>query len=192
MTNNIEQEKIAMDYPNIKINYQDTPEKFRKAADEIISYLIENLLVLNKIEEECSQLNEYQKRGIRIKGKPKDFDGIWTLYRTRYGEAVSSFCTDKLVARGYAQSMRGPRRVVAPDGTLIEEKIYGKYAYLNYGCELTITMKSNKRAVVEISYVDKDHLNRLRCFTLVNNDKWQLTDIKHKFHEDDKWKSDNL
>lgn len=181
-----------MEYPNIKIDYQGTPEKFRDAADEVISFLVENLLVLNTIEEECSQLNEYQNRGIRIKGMPKDSAGIWSLFKTRYGEAVSSFCTDKLIARGYAQSMNGARRVLAPDGTLIEEKIYGQYAYLNYGCELTITMKSAKRAIIEISYVNKDDLNRWRRFTLTNTGKWKLDDIKQKLHEEDKWKNDTL
>ena len=183
-----------MDYPNIKIDYRDTPDKFREAADVVISYLIENLLVLNKIEEECSQLNEYQKRGIRIKGMPKDSDGIWALYRTRYGEAVSSFCTDKLIARGYAQSMGCVLRVLAPDGAPVEEKTYGQYAYLNDGCELAITMKSSKRAVVEIFCVDKRcfDLDCWRKFILANTDKWRLTDIKYKFHEEDKWKNDTL
>lgn len=99
-----------MDYPNIKMDYRETPEKFRKQADDLISCLLENLLKLNSIEEECSQLNEYQKRGIRIKGMPKNSEGIWSLYKTRYGEAVSAFCTDGLIARGYAQSMNGVRR----------------------------------------------------------------------------------
>lgn len=177
-----------MDYPNIKIEYRDTPEKLHGTADEVISYLVENLLKLNAIEEECSQLNEYQKRGIRIKGTPKNSEGIWSLYKTRYGEAVSSFCTDKLIARGYAQSMNGIRRVLDPDGTVVEEKIYGRYAYLYYGCQLSITMKSNKRAIIEIFYVDKERLNRWRQFTLIKADKWRLTDMKQKFHEADKWK----
>ena len=181
-----------MEYPNIKIDYRDTPDKLCDMADEVISFLVKNLLALNTIEEECSKLNEYQKRGIRMKGMPKDSAGIWSLFKTRYGEAVSSFCTDKLIARGYAQSMNGARRVVAPDGTLVEEKIYGQYAYLNYGCELAITMKSTKRAIIEISYVNKDCLNRWRRFTLTNTDQWKLDDIKQKFHEDEKWKNDTL
>ena len=181
-----------MVYPNIKIDYRDTPDKFRDVADEVISFLVENLLVLNTIEEECAQLFEYQNRGIRIKGMPKDSTGIWSLFKARYGEAISSFCTDKLIARGYAQSMNGAGRVLAPDGTLVEEKINGQYAHLNYGCELAITMKSNKRAIIEISYVDEDYLSRWRQFTLINTDQWRLDDIKHKFHENDKWKNETL
>ena len=42
-----------MVYQNIKIEYRDTPEKFHEAADEVISYLVENLLKLSSIEEEC-------------------------------------------------------------------------------------------------------------------------------------------
>lgn len=181
-----------MDFKNIKIEYRDTPEKFRMAADEVASYLIKNLLVLNSIEEECSQLNEYQQRGIRMKGIPKNSAGIWTLFKTRYGEAVSTFCADKLIARGYAQSMNGVRRVLNPDGTLLEEKIYGQYSYLTYGCELAITMKSLKRAVIEIFYVDEDRLNRWCQFTLINTDKWRLADIKQKNHEKDKWRNSTL
>ncbi len=181
-----------MDHPNIKIDYRDTPDKLRDMADEVISFLVENLLALNTIEEECSKLSEYQERGIRMKGMPKDSAGIWSLYKTRYGEAVSSFCSDKLTARGYAQSMNGPRREIAPDGTLIEEKIYGKYAYLNDRCELTITMKSGKRAIIEIFYVDKASLNRWWRFTLTNTGKWKLDDIKYKFHEADKWTNGTL
>lgn len=181
-----------MDYPNIKMDYRETPEKFRKQADDLISCLLENLLKLNSIEEECSQLNEYQKRGIRIKGMPKNSEGIWSLYKTRYGEAVSAFCTDGLIARGYAQSMNGVRRVFAPDGSLTEEKIYGRYAFLNDAFALAITMKSSKRAVIEIFYADKDHLDRWKRFILTNTDKWRLADIKQKFHKDDKWKNDTL
>ena len=183
-----------MDYPNIKIDYRDTPDKFRDVADEVISFLVENLLVLNAIEEECSQLKEYQNRGIRIKGMPKDSAGIWSLFKTRYGEAVSSFCTDKLIARGYAQSMNGARRVLAPDGTLVKEKIYGRYSYLNYGCELAITMKSNKRAVIEIFCFNRNRfdLNCWELFTLTNTDKWWLADIKWKDDKNGKWKNDTL
>lgn len=136
----------------------------------------------------------YQNRGIRIKGMPKDSAGIWALFKTRYGEAVSSFCTDKLIARGYAQSMQGVCRVRAADGTLVENKICGKYAYLIYGCELAIIMKSSKRAVVEIFCVDKRRFN-LECwrrFTLTNTDQWKLDDIKQKLHEKDKWENDTL
>lgn len=183
-----------MDYKNIIIEYRDTPEKLHGAADEVISYLVENLLKLNSIEEECSQLSEYQRRGIRIKGMPKNSEGIWSLYKTRYGEAVSSFCTDKLIARGYAQSMNGVRRVLAPDGVLVEEKIYGRYAYLNYGCELAITMKSTKRAIIEIFCFNRNRfdLNCWELFTLTNTDKWRLADIKWKDDKNGKWKNDTL
>ncbi len=183
-----------MVYPNIKIDYRDTPDKFRDVADEVISFLVENLLVLNTIEEECAKLFEYQNRGIRMKGMPKDSAGIWSLFKARYGEAISSFCTDKLIARGYAQSMNGAGRVLAPDGTLVEEKINGRYAYLNYGCELAITMKSNKRAEIEIFYFDRNrfHLNYWKRFTLTNTDKWRLADIKWKIDKNDRWKKDTI
>ena len=176
-----------MDYKNIKIEYRDTSEKFRAAADEIISYLVENLLVLNAIEEECSQLNEYLRRGIHMKGMPRTSEGIWDLYKKRYGEAISAFCTDELIARGYAQRMNGMRRVIAPDGTLLEEKIYGRYYYLKDGCEFAVTMKSNKRIMIEVFFVNNDRLNRWHKFTLANTDKWRLTDVKFKYHEEDKW-----
>lgn len=88
--------------------------------------------------------------------------------------------------------MNGPRRVFAPDGTLKKEKMYGQYSYLIFGCELAITMKSPKRAVIEIFYVDEDHLNSWNQFTLTNTDKWLLADIKQKNHENDKWRNDTL
>lgn len=150
----------------------NTPEKFYQAADEVISFLVENLLKLNTIEEECCALNEkfkdYQKRGIRVKGMPKNGDEMWSQYKTRYGEAVTSFCAQQLVDRGdYAHSM-----------SIIGGKIYGEYAYLVYGCELAITMKSNKRAVIEIIYKNPGStLEQWRKFTLVNDNRWLLTDI---------------
>lgn len=185
-----------MNYPNIKINYKDTPERFLKTADELISFLIGNLQILNSIEEEVSvknyKLQNYQQRGIRLKGMPKDNKEIWNLYKTRYGEAASKFCTAELLARGYAQQMNGVSRVFSPEGILIEEKISGQYAYLDYGCELTITMKSNKRALIEIFFIDEDGLTNWRQFTITNVDEWRLADIKQKQHEDDKWRKDNL
>lgn len=180
-----------MDLKNIEIEYQDTPEKFHEAADGIIAYLAQNLLELNAIEEECSQLSEYQKRGIRIKGMPKDSEGLWALYKARYGKALSAFCTEKLIARGYAQSMNGPHQVFDKNGTLLEEKIYGQYSYLNDDCKLTITMKSLKRAVIEIRYDrDRSSLNSWHQFTLTYTDRWLLEDIKYKYHENDKWRKD--
>ncbi len=92
-----------MDCSNIKINYGDTPDRLRGGAEEAVAFLVENLLALNRIEEESSQLEEYRRQGIRIKGMSKDSRGIWRLYKTRYGRAVSSFCTDKLTERGYAK-----------------------------------------------------------------------------------------
>ena len=177
---------------NINIHYNDTPEKFREEADGVIAYLVENLLILNAIEEECARFKSYQERGIRLKGMPKDSDGLWQLYKKRYGEAAAAFCAEELLARGYAQSMAGVRCVFAADGTLVEAKIYGQYAYLNDGCELAITMKSNKRAIIEVFYTSKDRLNHWQRFDLANTGKWRLTDIKQKRHLEDKWRKDTL
>ncbi|MDE6885899.1 MAG: hypothetical protein K2P17_02510 [Helicobacteraceae bacterium] len=118
-----------MQYPNIKIEYQDTPEKFYQVADEIISFLVENLLKLNTIEEEYCALNEkfknYQKRGIRVKGIPKNKDEIWSQYKTRYGEVATTFCAKQLLERGYANRMHlySVGNVLKSDGTVVEEKI---------------------------------------------------------------------
>ena len=49
-------------------------------------------------------------------------------------------------------------------------------------------MKSAKRAIMEIYYVNKDNLNRWRRFTLANTGKWKLDDIKQKLHEEYNWK----
>lgn len=185
-----------MKYENIKIEYQNTPQKFQEASKEVVSFLVDNLWELNTIEEECSQLffqlEEYQKRGIRIKGMPKDKEEIWKLYKTRYGEAVHCFCTEELMTRGYTQSMAGMRCVFAKDGTLIEEKAYGKYSYLKYGCELSVTMKSNKRATIEIFFITKDRLIWWHHFTLIHTNKWWITDKKWKSHKEDKWKKDTI
>lgn len=174
-----------MDCKNIKIEYRNTPEKFREAADEVISWLAENLLALNTIEEECSQLNEYLTRGIHMKGMPRSSDGIWALYKKRYGEAISAFCTDELIARGYADRMNGVSRVFSPDGTLLEEKISGQYSYLKDGCEFAVSMKSNKRVIIEAHFVNA--VDQWRQFTLAGTDKWRLADVKWKYSKDGRW-----
>ncbi len=81
----------AVDFRNIKVEYRDTPERFHEAADEVIVYLIKNMLALNTTEEVCSQLMNINKRNFASKIN----QGIWTLYKARYGEALSAFCTEK-------------------------------------------------------------------------------------------------
>ena len=176
-----------MAYENIKIDYRDTPEKFRETADEVISFLVDHLLELTTIETECIQLMAYVEKGIHIKGKPRDPKGVWALYKQRYGEAISTFCSEGLISRGYAQSMNhyGDSADACESA---QKRLRGKYAYLVHSCELAITMKSAKRAVIEISFHDLYHGERQ--FTLKYTDQWQLTDKRIKL--DGKWRRDYI
>lgn len=177
-----------MAYENIKIDYRDTPEKLREEADKVIAFLTQHLMEMNAIEAECTKLAVYAQKGIRIPKKPKDEKGIWELYKKSCGEALSKFCSEKLLERGYAQSM-SYSGINSYDGKNIDKEIHCEYGYLSSGCELAITMKSSKRAIIEISFSGlHPHLSGNHQFTLVYTDQWWLTDKRWKLKKEEKWR----
>lgn len=202
-----------MDNKNIKINYLDTPKKLYPAADEVICFLVENLRTLNRIANkyarlekqvhaEMSQLrdqlklwqsikdtspfilSEIQKleeqinRGVRINAvRIKDEQQVWAQYKTDYGQAASAFCSKELLSKGHAQS-------------LCCNQYGNEYSYLNYGCELAITMKSTRRAIIEVSFDDyTSKITNWNQFILVNDGQWHLDKVKYKLNKQDHWTS---
>ncbi len=131
--------------------------------------MVSHFLELNNIENECTHLMIYAKKGIRIKGKPKDLEGIWALYKKRYGDTISTFCSEELIGMGYAQSVRYRH---SPDTEEVNlNTVYDKYTYIVNGCTLTVTMKSNKRVVIETCFGDTDeNFHEQHQFTLSYTD----------------------
>ena len=202
-----------MNNSNIKINYLDTPEKLYSSADEVISFLVEHLRTLNdiankyarlekqvyapmselrsklklyqavkdkspSITSEIQKLEEQLNQGVRINGvRIKDEQEVWRQYKADYGQAVSAFCTEELLSKGYAQS-------------LCCNQYGNEYSYLNYGCELAITMKSTRRAIIEASFKDyPSNLSKWNQFTLISDSEWHLDKVKYKFNQNDRWVS---
>ncbi len=181
-----------MECENIKVDYQNTPEKFRQAAEEALSFLVEHLRELNAIQTECTQLALYAQRGIRIPKKPKDEKGIWELFKSSYGKALSSFCSKELMARGYANCMCHEDTDAAKKRGE-KEKIYCEYGYLSSGCQLFVTMKSPKRVIVEAFFEDAGgFLPTRHKLTLTYADGWQVTDKRRKGQSMEKWRKDSM
>lgn len=189
-----------MDAPNIKIVYQDTPEKFRNAANEAVAFLVENLRKLNAIHVKYILLDhkveDFERRGIRIKDLPKTRVEVWKPFKEEYSKIASTFCTEELHARGFGRSTGVVTKIIEPDGTVIEgealkeRNLLGKYFYLDHGCELTITMKSARRAVAEIFYKGYGSIDTWERFTLVRlDDHWWIKDMKRKTAQAVKWSS---
>ncbi len=163
-----------MSSDKIQIDYGDTPEKLHEAADEAISFLVTHLQKRNDIEAECIRLYLYAQQGVHIKGRPKDWDGILALYRKGCEELLPTFCSQEVMARGYARCLS-----YGDTSGGVKATICGEYAYLTQGCKLTITMKSNKRAVIHTSF-QRPRMGEQQ-FTLSRTDgRWLLTDKRDK------------
>ena len=177
-----------MKHENIKIEYQDTPDALRETADEVTAFLVKHLLELNAVENEVTRLAIYLQNGMHIKGMPRDANSLWAMYRKRYGEVATAFCDEKLLARGYAQSMCYNTYDPHTAGSVPKEIIFGSYAYLHTGCTLAVTVKSRKRAVIEayFSYPWQGSVS-VEQFTLRYTDHWWLLNKRQKILHADRW-----
>lgn len=159
-----------------EIIVKDTPEKFLSMKDILVPQLIEFLRKLCRLEEEMYfRDTKIDKEKINA-GIPKhiavpESDELWKEYHKKYGEIAETFCTQKLLDKGYARSMGKP----------------AQYSYINTGCKLSFIMKSSKRAVIETLFnvgIDERHKFVLR----LTDDGWKIDSKSYDFN-DDKWHS---
>ncbi len=135
---------------------------------------------LEKLQKDAERYKKELEQGVRVNGvRYQNEQAVWDQYRQQYGQAAASFCTQKLLNKGYAQSFRTDSR----------GKPCGSYAFLKKPCELAVTMKTTKRAVIDV--LDEDSFGKqmpwwLR-FTLSNQDGWVLEKIQIRKNDQERW-----
>lgn len=123
----------------VRVIFEDTPEKFRPLAGEIVPPLVELLRKRNGLEREiCARAlklrEEKAAAGVPAYQETPEEHALTEEYFRRYLELVQPRCTEKMLKWGAARSYGKP----------------AKYDYLFDAPEPSVhfTMKSAKRAAV--------------------------------------------
>ena len=159
-----------------EIIVEDTHEKYLPMKDILVPQLIEFLRKLCHIEEELyfkdTKIDEDKAKAVIPENiANQQSEELWKEYRKKYGEIAETFCTQKLLDKGYARSIGQP----------------AQYSYINEGCKLSFIMKSSKRATIKIFFhagVDERHKFVLK----LTEDGWKIDSKSYDFN-DDKWHS---
>lgn len=96
---------------NIKI--KDTPDKYKRMADEIIPPLFELLKDLNSLEEEVFKRNselDAEKLILNIPANQNNpnWTGLMEEYESRYEEIAKEKVSENLMSKGYATHYSNP------------------------------------------------------------------------------------
>ena len=159
---------------------QDTPEKFRPLAEEIIPPLLELLEARNTLEREiCARAmklrEEQAAAGLPPNQTTPAEEDLYEEYRCRYLELVRPRCTETLLKWGAAGSWGKP----------------AKYDYLFGSPEPTVffTMRSAKKAVVSTrNPVSYDY--RYRFILRPSEDGWLVDGVECAFGNSESWGSE--
>ena len=156
---------------------QDTPEKFRSLAEEIVPPLLELLRARNDLEREIQERFQALEAEKPALGIPKnqvhpDDPALWEEYRRRYLELVQPRCVPGLLKYGAAGSCGKPARYDPlfedPEGQVI------------------FTMKSAKKASVETS-CRKSWEGRYRFTLKPFEDGWLIAGVEYRLGGESGW-----
>ena len=88
---------------SVQIVFQDTPERFRPLAEEIVPPLVELLRGLCALEEKFYARDRKQKAarpgGIYSTQAHPNSQSLWEHYREAYRALLDPHCTEKLLSR---------------------------------------------------------------------------------------------
>lgn len=166
---------------NIRLVFQDTPEKFQAMAAEIVPPLLALLKQRNELEREiCARFLKLREEKAAAGCSPHQAASEDTAlneeYFRRYLELVQPHCTEKLLKWGPAGSYGKP----------------AKYDYLFGSPEPAVyfTMKSAKKAVVStrnpVSY-DYRYRFTLRPF----EGEWRVDGVECAFGGQEEWSAEH-
>ena len=161
----------------MEIVVQDTPEKFRSLAEQIVTPLLELLRQRNELEREICARDlriraEKAAAGLSAGQSTPAEEALWEEYRRGYLELVIPRCTEKMLKWGAAGSFGKP----------------AKYDYLFGDPESAVyfTMKSAKRALVStrnpVSYG-----YRYRFILRPFGDEWRVDGVECAFGGEESW-----
>lgn len=164
-----------------KFVIEDTPEKFRFMAEEIVPPLLDLLGKLNSLEAEIQQRSEILDKkklemGIASSQIAPGWKELMKEYGERYLELVEPRVVPGFLKYGAASSYGKPT----------------KYEYLDTdpNCKVVFIMKTAQKAVVETHYTSS--LEMMHRFALKPVDgKWLIHAFAYGFASDGKWHTDH-
>lgn len=166
---------------NVEIAVQDTPEKFRDMAEELVPPLLELLRRRNELEREiCARSiklrEEKTAAGVSEHQTVPAEQELWEEYRRRYLELVRPHCTEKLLKWGAAGSFGKPARY--------------DYLFENPEAKVVFTMKTAKRAVVRT--VARKSTDTCERFILRPSEEgWKVDGVDYSFGNNGDWHCDH-
>lgn len=170
-----------MEYNGNIVEVRETPEKYVGMCEEIMPSFLELLSNMAATEEQGhkeyeSMEAEKPSLGLsRYEAHPRYLE-FWSDYRTRVGELLKPYCTEKLLKRGYGGHCGSP----------------SKFVYINGKCGISFTMQTAKKASFEISFVEGT-LNMKHWFSLkLSAGGWQIDDMKYQIEGHGKWENDSI
>ena len=164
---------------NIKI--ENTSEKYKGMADEIILPLLELLKELNSLEEEVfkrnSELNA-EKLILNIpanQNHPK-WSGLMAEYESRYKEILKGEASDNLISKGYATHYSNPSEYfyVHSDNFLLE-----------------FAMQQSDMAIIIIHFNGATDMKHKFIVRQINK-RWVLDEKYYGFADEAIWYSDSI
>lgn len=160
---------------HLHIDNSQTPEKFQHLTNEVLTFLVSNLLALDKLEQEIYDRFEVLKT---LRTSPNqvhpDEEAVWEEYAQRCRDLI-----EPISAKPYKDTSRSFGKPTA-------------YTYLSYpDTKITFIMKSAPRAVVEIRY--EYGLAKKEQFVLKKEENgWKIDSKKYGFPDEDTWWKDSL
>lgn len=167
----IQEETFPTTQGTIHFLVVDTPDKYIDKQHDIVPKLIKLLQDICLLEDETftqQEIYDSEKPSLGLENHiehPKSRE-LFYAYKKRYEELLQNLCTEELISRGYAQSFRRP----------------AKYSYINTNCTLYFSMKTEKKAEVQIFYEDNTRKDKFvfRPF----EDGWKIAEMYYGFTRD--------
>lgn len=164
---------------SVQIVFQDTPERFRPLAEEIVPPLVELLRGLCALEEKFYARDRKQKAarpgGIYSTQAHPNSKSLWEHYREAYRALLDPHCTEKLLSRrrDCCQSMGDP----------------ADFACLKGEAKVLFTMKSGGKAVAVVRAYD-GFGSDCRFELKPEGGRWKIDKVSHNTCGGGPWRTD--
>lgn len=167
---------------NDNILIQNTPERFRPMAAEIVPPLLALLRARSALEQEICQRHKARRQEYLAAGGSKNQiapgeQELWEEYRRRYLELVEPWCAPGFLKYGAVSSLACP----------------AKYSGLAPGMvyQVTFTMRTAKKATVVTSY-PRGSLEFMHRFTLCPGPEgWLVEKLQYHHSNETTWHIDH-
>ena len=165
----------------MELTLKNTPEKYKKMADELLPPLLELLQKLTFLEEEIYERNkelDAEKRLLKIPSYQihPEWKDLMDEYHQRYLTLLDGCVSEKLLSKGARNSYGHP----------------SEYSYLK-GEDFFVqfTMRKEDRATVILQFEEALAMKHKFVLRLIN-DNWLIDEKYYGFSDEETWYSDML